>query len=136
MGSIENFFHKFRQPLQMFWIYMGATTLDFVSSLKIRGGVDQETNPFARHADGSFWPLHACINDTINTLEILIISLIVYKACKILGWRLRRFAAGLPWLYFAYGHIDAAFFNFMAMWWPGLFVETHRDLLQHILGGL
>jgi hypothetical protein len=119
----------------MFGVYVFGMALDFVSSLKIKGGADQEINPFARHSNGAFWPQHCLINDGLNTLEILLVSLILFQAGKYLGRKWGIFASGLPWLYFAYGHIDAAFFNIMALWWPGLFVETTQDVLRHLLGG-
>lgn len=122
----------FKQAFKMFGINLAATALDFCSSLGIRPP-HQESNPFARRTDGSFWPYHAFINLGVVTLEYGLLSLMFYVAAGPLGWKVRRFAAGLPWLYLAAGHLDAATSNALLLW-PHLYVMTYNDMMRSLIG--
>jgi hypothetical protein len=130
---LKNFYKEARHGLQVALLYVGCTAADFISSLRIKPPSHSEENPFARHADGSFWPWHALINDSLNSLEIGLLSICFYVAARPLGWKARRFAAGLPWLYFGYVHLEAAFWNLQSFW-PHLYVVTYREVLQRIMG--
>jgi hypothetical protein len=125
-------FQELGHVAQMFALYCAATALDFLSSLGIRPP-HEETNPFARHADGSFWPAHAFINCGVNTVEYVGLAALLYVAAGPLGRGVRRFAAGLPFLYYALGHLDAAAGNLLGLW-PHLYVETYNDILKRLTG--
>jgi hypothetical protein len=122
----------FKHALQMFWVYVGCSVADIISSLHIKAPFE-ETNPFSRHADGTFWLKHALVCDGIHTLEILFLSAAVYLAARPLGTRVARVAMGLPWLYYGYLHLDAAFNNALLQT-PHLYVETAHGLLGRLLG--
>lgn len=123
---------NFKHTLQMFAVYLGATMLDFVSSLHM-GPPNEEQNPYSRYPNGAFWPRHALICDSINTIEYVFISLAGYLALRPLGARWARVAAGIPWLYFTYEHLEAACSNLLLRW-PGLYVQTAREALMKFLG--
>jgi len=121
-----------RHVLQSFALYITTSALDILTSLHFPPGI-QEGNPFARHADGSFWLKHALITDGINTLEAVIVSLGCFVGARIFGRRVALFAAGLPFLYLGWVHLDAAFNNvFIEI--PHLYQETASDAIRHLLG--
>jgi hypothetical protein len=60
-------------------------------------------------------------------------SLACYIGARIFGRRWALFAAGLPWLYFGWLHLDAATYNLLYEI-PGLYVETAQDFIRHLLG--
>ena len=96
---------------KMFWIYVLCAAADFASSMpKLPSGF-HESNAMSRHLDGSFWPLHALANFAFSSAEILCIGLGIYAVLKVVDKRLAWFVAGLPWIYFAYGHLEGAFAN-------------------------
>jgi len=108
-------------------IYLAMTALDFLSSMGRHIEGFDETNPFARHLDGSFWPRHALMHGSIDILGIVLLSAGAFVAgrCVNRGWA--RFCAGLPWLYFGWEHLEAALHNIAIRW--GLYVPTLRDIL-------
>jgi hypothetical protein len=130
--NLKKFYKEARLGLQMAFINLGATLLDFCTSLRITPP-HQESNPFARHVDGSFWPYHAFINCSVVTVEYAVLSAMFYVAGGPLGWKARRMAAGLPWLYLAVGHIEGAFSNILLQW-PHLYVITYNDMLRSMMG--
>jgi hypothetical protein len=130
--NIKELYSKVSHVVNCASLYLGATAIDWLSSLHLPKGFE-ETNAFSRHADGRFWPLHALVTDSFNTFEVTLISWGAYVGCRILSPRLAKFAAGLPWLYFAYVHLDAAFTNVL-YGIPGLYVHTTSELLRQLLG--
>lgn len=118
--------------LQCALLYIGGTALDYLTSLNFPPGV-QESNPFARHSDGSFWLKHALITDGIYTVESVLLSLGLYIAGRLYGRKFGIFLAGMPWLYAAYLHCQAAFDNVLIEI-PNLYQITQQDILRHILG--
>ena len=130
--KIRDLFSTSKHLIQMAGIYLGSVVLDFVSSLRIKAP-EEESNAFARHFDGSFWPQHAILNEGLNALTVLFYSLMLLVGLRPLGRRISAFVAGLPWLYYAWGHVEAAFFNSKILWFH-LYVETYREFLQRILG--
>jgi len=122
----------FKHVAQILGLYVTSTALDFVSSVRNIPG-HPETNVFARHADGAFWLKHALINFGFVTAEYGLISAMFYVAAKPLGPRLRSFVTALPFLYMAYGHLNAAVGNFELMW-PGLYVQTYQEAFRNLMG--
>lgn len=133
LGNVRLLPPSIRHVLQTFALYIATSALDILTSLHFPPGV-QEANPFARHADGSFWLKHALITDGINTLEALFVSLGCFVGARIFGKRVALFAAGVPWLYMGWMHLDAAFNNFMIEV-PHLYQETASDAIRHLMGG-
>jgi hypothetical protein len=132
LGNIKLRPATIQHVLRAFGLYLGTSALDILTSLHFPPGI-QEGNPFARHADGSFWLKHALITDGINTLEAFIVSLGCFMGARIFGKRVALFAAGLPWLYLGWMHLDAAFNNiFIEI--PHLYQETASDAIRHLLG--
>lgn len=113
-------------------LYLAGTALDYVSSLRFTADME-ESNAFARHADGTFWLRHALITDGFNALEAILVSAGLYIGCRVLGEKYAKFAAGLPWLYAAYVHLNAAVTNFLFEI-PGLYVRTVHDIIRGLLG--
>lgn len=113
-------------------LYVGATALDFITSMGFPPGLS-ESNGFARHANGQFWPKHAFINNGFNTLEDVFISMACYIGVRKLSPAWAKFAAGLPWLYYGWLHLDAAFIN-IQYHIPGLYQRTAEDLIRSLLG--
>lgn len=113
-------------------LYVGATVLDIISSLHMPPGFG-ESNAFARHANGQFWLAHAFINNGVNTLENVLISGACYIGFRKLEPRWAKVAAGLPWLYYGFLHLDAAFTN-VQYHIPGLYQRTAEDLVRSLLG--
>lgn len=118
--------------LQCALLYVGATALDYLSSLNFPPGV-QESNPFARHSDGTFWLKHALITDGIYSVESVLLSLGLFVAGRFYGRKFGIFLAGLPWLYAAFLHCQAAFENVLIEV-PNLYQVTQQDILRHLLG--
>lgn len=121
-----------KYALKSFGLYVASCAADIVSSLRIHQPF-QETNPFSRHVDGTFWLRHALVCDAINTSEILVLSLVAYWAAKPSGDRWAKLACGAPWLYYGFLHFDATFNNILCQW-PGLYVETARGLFEKLMG--
>lgn len=118
--------------LQCALLYAGATAMDYLTSMHFPPGV-QESNPFARHVDGTFWLKHALVTDSVFSGMNIFLSLGCYIGARVFGKKAALFAAGLPWLYAAYLHCSAAFDNLLIEI-PGLFVQTEQDILRHLLG--
>lgn len=119
-NKLKQFYENFKHPIQMFGLYLATTALDFLSSLNFPLGF-VEQNAFARHIDGSFWPAHACIQNGLYALEHIIVAVGVYKGLRPLNLQWAKIAAGLPFLYAGYGHLEAALYNTLIKW-PGLYV--------------
>lgn len=117
----QNLWQNIKHPFQMFALYLGATTTDFLSSFNVPPGF-AEQNPFARHSDGQFWPQHVLVQCSISTVEYIVVALGLYCGVRVLNKTLARFAAGLPFLYYGYLHLDAAFDNILIRV-PHLFVH-------------
>jgi hypothetical protein len=131
--GLRSFYWRFKDVLVGATLYLGATTFDNITSMQIGSKNLEESNPFARHADGSFWLRHALITEGINTLEVIAISAALYLVVRTLGEKWAKFAATVPWLYYGYVHLDAAFTNIL-MEIPGLYVHTLREIMEHMLG--
>jgi hypothetical protein len=86
-----------------------------------------------RHANGLFWPRHYFIVNGICATECLTASLIVYALTGPLGPRVRRVLMCVPWLWYTWVHVDAAFGN-IAMQWPGLYVEIAGNIFNKLIG--
>ena len=124
---------KITHPFRMAGIYLVCAVGDFLSSMpKLPVGY-YEANPFARHPDGSFWPLHALANFGISTSADALISLGLYAGFVVLNKKLAQFMAGLPWLYFAYFHLIGAISNIQVKF---LFVPHLEDSFLQFLRGL
>jgi hypothetical protein len=98
-------------PFKAFLVYLGCTAADFVSSMGHLPPGGYEANAFARHADGSFWPLHALGNCAMNTAETLLVCAGLYYLLAFAHRKTALFVSALPWFWYAYGHLDAAFQN-------------------------
>jgi hypothetical protein len=72
-----------------------------------------ETNPFCRHADGSFWLAHAIGIKAIFLAEYTCAALIIYFVFRRLGKIYAAAVATIPLLYFALLSLDAAIHNFI-----------------------
>ena len=122
---------RLSHPFKAALIYFLCAAADILASIpKLPAGF-HEANPFARHPDGSFWLQHACGNLAIFGAETLICSLIIYFALKIANRKLAEFAAALPWLYYAYGHLQGAAMNLQVKL---LYVpfSAHNDVLEFL----
>ena len=132
LDAVKALYLKVDSVVQCSVLYLAGTFLDNLSSMYFAPGM-MESNPFARHADGSFWLQHALVTEGFNTVETLFVSAGCYVGAGVLGPKWAKFAAGLPWLYFGFGHLDAAFTNILYEI-PHLYVETYADFLRHLLG--
>jgi len=128
--DFKKLWQDLRHPAQMFGLYLAATTADFLSSLNVPKGF-MEQNPFARHVDGSFWPAHALIHGSINIVEFILVALGLYYGLKLLDEKWAKVAAGVPFLYYGYEHLDAAFSNILIRW-PGLYVHIPYSILDFL----
>lgn len=113
-------------------LYVVSCFLDNLSSQHFTAQM-QESNPFARHFDGSFWLRHALITEGVFGLECLVASVGLYVGASALGPKWARFGACVPWLYYSWLHLDAAFMNFL-MEIPGLYQQSLSDMLKGIIG--
>lgn len=102
-------------------LYLATTLLDEVSSLNFPGNF-YETNPLARHPDGTFWFAHALTLEAFNLVQFTLASAILFVGASVLGKKWAKFAASVPWLYFGWVHLQAAFNN-MLLHVPGLYVS-------------
>ena len=132
LDAIKAAYLKVDSIVQCAVLYGAGTFLDNLSSMHFTKGM-VESNPFSRHADGSFWLQHALVTEGFNTLEALFVSAGCYVGASIVGEKWAKFAAGVPWLYFGYQHLDAAFTNILYEI-PHLYVETYADFLRRLLG--
>jgi hypothetical protein len=133
MSKIKAFFNNFASPIQAAILYIGCAALDALSSMHFPPGVE-EGNPYARHMDGSFWLWHAFIKDLVLTGECAVASIAIYAWLRTIDMKWAKLAMGFPWALFAWGHLDAAFNNFL-LEIPGLFVMTTKELLRQLMGG-
>ncbi|MGH9404414.1 MAG: hypothetical protein ACRD3D_01100 [Terriglobia bacterium] len=83
-----------------------AQAADVISSLHARGtgkggnGI-VEDNPFARHADGSFWLAHALDDKLVAVLVMAVLAMALYLALRRINVKAAKIAGALPFLYLA-----------------------------------
>ncbi len=123
---------ELKYGLQALGIYLGATVIDALTSLG-QSSTMEEGNAFARHVDGTFWPAHYCVANAIGSVEMFLASLMLYWMFKPLGQKIAQVSISVPWLYFAWFHLDAATNNVLLRW-PGLYVAKSSTLFQQLLG--
>jgi hypothetical protein len=113
--------------LQTFILYLAACGLDFLTSLH-----GLESNPFARHADMTFWPAHALWNMLAGTAGFAFLSGGLHVAGRVVHRQWGRFLACLPWLYFGFNHLEAALWNIQIR--AGLYQESFADIYRRLMG--
>ena len=114
-------------PVQMALLYLLLTAVDFASSVHMPRGF-HESNPYARHMDGSFYPLHAFINGVFNLVGVSVFSAALYEAGKSFDQRVANFCGCLPFIYYGWLHLDAGLMNIQNA------IHIYVPTLQEILG--
>jgi cbb3-type cytochrome oxidase subunit 3 len=92
----------------------GAQAADVISSLGATPGSGLvETNPFARHADGSFWLFHGVITKLIILAFYLVFSAALYWAVRRQSRVAAQVAASIPMLFWAFEAMGAVIDNLL-----------------------
>lgn len=92
-------------------IALVAGTLDIVSTLLPMPPDMVETNPFARHPDGSFWPFRGVIVKGLWTAELALAGIVLYFCLRRLNETWAKVAAMAPLLFMSYHWVNAAITN-------------------------
>ena len=105
-----------KELLRAFVICAFAQACDIVSSLWFNPKTNglAEANPFARHADGTFFLYHGIVLKTIFLGEFSLIALALYFALYRVNRTAAVIAAMVPLFYFAFNGFDAAVTNAFA----------------------
>jgi hypothetical protein len=90
----------------------GAQAADIISSLGATPGSGIiETNPFARHSDGSFWLFHGIITKLIILALYLVFSAALFYALRKQHPVAARIAASIPMLFWSFEVMEAVVGN-------------------------
>lgn len=89
-----------------------AGLLDILSSLLPMPASMAESNPFARHPDGTFWLFHGLVLKGMGITQFALAGLVLYFLLRRLNGTWAKIASLAPLLYFAYCWLDAAINNF------------------------
>lgn len=105
---------EFRFLLASFIFCALCQVADIVSSLGARPNSGfYEMNPFARHADGSFWLSHGILMKVFFLLFYGAVAASIYLVTEKIHRRTAKLAAAIPLIYFAYMALSAAASNFL-----------------------
>lgn len=118
--------------LTAFLVCTLAQIADVVSSMGLGGGkTTAESNPFARFGDGTFNPLHGLALKGWFVFETCLFSAVLWVAGRYLPHRLRVTLASIPFFYYAWQGLDAAFSN--ALYHTGWYQSVFEQGVFHLV---
>jgi hypothetical protein len=88
-----------------------AHAMDMMSTSLISGGI--ESNPFARHGDGSPWLTHLAVEKLFGAIQYGLTAWVAYTATRPFNRRLAEMVVVGILIYYSFSSLDAAFSNIL-----------------------
>lgn len=100
-----------------------AHAMDMLTTGWVSGGI--ESNPFARHGDGSPWLFHLAVQKLLGAVLYGLTAWVAYSATRPFHKRIAEMLVVAILIYYSFSSLDAAFSNLLINWgWyvaiPGL----------------